>query len=58
MGLVSLIVMELGARDRASMQLRRELLSLAGALSDTRPGTATTVSVKFSEATDGREDSP
>jgi hypothetical protein len=48
----------LSAADRASMQLRRELLSLAGALSYTRPGTAATVSVRFSEATDGSEDSP
>ena len=39
--------------ERASMQLRCELLSLAGTLSYTRPGrTAATVSVRFNEASE------
>jgi hypothetical protein len=41
----------LSAAERASMQLRGELLSLAGALSHTLAGTAATVSVRFHGAT-------
>jgi glutamate racemase len=37
----------LSAAERASMQIRRELLTLAGALSYTRGGTAATISVRF-----------
>jgi hypothetical protein len=49
----------LTAAERASMQLRCELLSLAGTLSHTRRGgTAATVSVRFSEATEATRDSP
>ena len=47
----------LTAAERASMQLRCELLSLAGTLSYTRRGRAAAVSVRFSEATEGTEDS-
>jgi hypothetical protein len=46
----------LSAAERASMQLRCELISLAGALSYSRRGTSATVSVRFNEAIEGRED--
>jgi hypothetical protein len=39
----------LTAAERASMQLRRDLLSLADTLAQIRRGAATTVSVRFSE---------
>jgi hypothetical protein len=42
----------LSAAERASAELRRELLSLAGTLSYTGRGRAPTVSVRFCEATD------
>jgi hypothetical protein len=42
----------LSAAERASVELRRELLSLAGALTHTGRGRAATVSVRFSEATE------
>jgi|HubBroStandDraft_1064217.scaffolds.fasta_scaffold188942_2 hypothetical protein len=48
----------LSAAERASMPLRHELLSLAGALSHTRRGTATVVSVRFCEAKEGKADVP
>jgi hypothetical protein len=38
----------LSAADRASMDIRRELLTLAGALSQTPVGVAATISVRFS----------
>ena len=38
----------LSAADRASMEIRRELLTLAGALSVTPVGVAATISVRFS----------
>jgi hypothetical protein len=41
----------LSAAERASLQLRHELLSLAGALSHARRGSVT-VSVRFKEAID------
>ena len=48
----------LTAAERASMQLRCELLSLAGTLSHAGHGrTSATVSVRFGEATEGTEDS-
>jgi hypothetical protein len=43
----------LSAADRASMPLRHELLSLASALSHLRRGTATLVSVRFRDASEG-----
>ena len=38
----------LSAAERASVQIRRELLTLAGALNYTRVGAAATISVRFS----------
>ena len=48
----------LSASDRASMQLRGELLSLAGALRQRLRGSSATVSVRFGGANDGRQDLP
>jgi hypothetical protein len=48
----------LSATDRASMQLRHELLSLADALSQTLRGSSARVSVRFGGATDGRLELP
>lgn len=48
----------LTARDRASMQLRRELLSLSDALHKRLKGSSATVSVKFGAVGDGRQGFP
>lgn len=48
----------LSATDRASMQQRNELLSLAGALSQTLPGSSATVVVRFGGAGDRRQGLP
>jgi hypothetical protein len=45
----------LSAMDHASMQLRGEILSLAGALRRRLRGSSATVSVKFGGAADGRQ---
>jgi len=47
----------LSATDRASMDQRRELLSLAGALSQTLPASSVTVAVRFG-ASDRRQSLP
>jgi hypothetical protein len=48
----------LSARDRASMQLRGELLSLSGVLRQKLQGSPATVSVRFGGASDGRRGLP
>jgi len=48
----------LACSDDVSMDLRCELVSLAGALSDSLRGTSATVSVRFGGGADGREDGP
>jgi hypothetical protein len=48
----------LSARDRASMQLRSELLSLSGALRQRLQGSSATVSVRFGGASHGRQGLP